>query len=166
MRVYEARNWAYLQEDIERQSGESCILFVGRLFTGAPLARNDCIFLVVIAVGGDLSSLSGVCYHSRWLEDGGKRQWAVVPRERGGFGPGHRRHRLSGGGPNVQAAWRNGIASDYDLQVSVSGDFRFDPCGGHKYEQSTTLFESLSLCNVTIIHIETTRHLFAPAIAI
>ena len=26
------------------------------------------------------------------------------------------------------AAWRNGIASDYE-----SGDCRFDPCGGHYY---------------------------------
>ena len=26
------------------------------------------------------------------------------------------------------AAWRNGIASDYE-----SGDCRFDPCGGHRY---------------------------------
>jgi hypothetical protein len=26
------------------------------------------------------------------------------------------------------AAWRNGIASDYE-----SGDCRFDPCGGHLY---------------------------------
>jgi hypothetical protein len=26
----------------------------------------------------------------------------------------------------VTAAWRNGIASDYE-----SGDCRFDPCGGH-----------------------------------
>jgi hypothetical protein len=30
------------------------------------------------------------------------------------------------------AAWRNGIASDYDLVVE-SGDCRFDPCGGHFY---------------------------------
>ena len=27
---------------------------------------------------------------------------------------------------NTTAAWRNGIASDYE-----SGDCRFDPCGGH-----------------------------------
>ena len=31
------------------------------------------------------------------------------------------------------AAWRNGIASDYDRVKAtfVSGDCRFDPCGGH-----------------------------------
>ena len=28
------------------------------------------------------------------------------------------------------AAWRNGIASDYDYGVDKSGDCRFDPCGG------------------------------------
>ena len=30
------------------------------------------------------------------------------------------------------AAWRNGIASDYDSSL-VSGDCRFDPCGGHLF---------------------------------
>ena len=32
----------------------------------------------------------------------------------------------AGWAPQVVAAWRNGIASDYE-----SGDCRFDPCGGH-----------------------------------
>ena len=30
--------------------------------------------------------------------------------------------------PVTTAAWRNGIASDYE-----SGDCRFDPCGGHLF---------------------------------
>ena len=30
----------------------------------------------------------------------------------------------------IMAAWRNGIASDYE-----SGDCRFDPCGGHNIQR-------------------------------
>ena len=37
----------------------------------------------------------------------------------------------------VMAAWRNGIASDYE-----SGDCRFDPCGGHVF---TAVVEFLAL---------------------
>jgi hypothetical protein len=41
--------------------------------------------------------------------------------------------------PVIMAAWRNGIASDYDLSVA-SGDCRFDPCGGHFDLHAVTSF--------------------------
>jgi hypothetical protein len=55
------------------------------------------------------------------------------------------------GRQRAMAAWRNGIASDYDWMVS--GDCRFDPCRGHFYcSHGQTLFFSSRAVYALLYH--------------